>query len=185
MRVTDVSCPSARTFRTFSPFPAAGRDVDIPSAPIAPPRREDEWIAVIHKTVHSHPVRLPESTLKMSSSLGNSRSRRTFVEQRGQTRAKPSVKQELAAVRMLFDWLVVGQVVATNPAHSVRGPKHVVKRGKTPVLTREETRELLDSIESDTIRGLRDRALIGVLVYSFARIGAALAMTIDDYFSEG
>ena len=53
------------------------------------------------------------------------------------------------------------------------------------MLTREETRELLDSIESDTIRGLRDRALIGVLVYSFARIGAALAMTIDDYFSEG
>ena len=63
-----------------------------------------------------------------------------FVEQRGQTRAKPSVKLELAAVRMLFDWLVVGQVVPTNPAHSVRGPKHVVKRGKTPVLTREETR---------------------------------------------
>ncbi len=108
-----------------------------------------------------------------------------FVEQRGQTRAKPSVKQELAAVRMLFDWLVVGQVVPTNPAHSVRGPKHVVKRGKTPVLTREETRELLDSIESDTIRGLRDRALIGVLVYSFARIGAALSLKVDDYFPEG
>ena len=108
-----------------------------------------------------------------------------FVEQRGQTRAKPSVKLELAAVRMLFDWLVIGQVVPTNPAHSVRGPKHVVKRGKTPVLAREETRELLDSIETDTIRGLRDRALIGVLVYSFARIGAALSMKVDDYFSEG
>ena len=86
---------------------------------------------------------------------------------------------------MLSDWLVVGQVVPTNPAHSVRGPKHVVKRGKTPVLTREETRELLDSIDTDTIRGLRDRALIGVLVYSFARIGAALALKVDDYFPEG
>jgi site-specific recombinase XerD len=107
-----------------------------------------------------------------------------FVEQRGQSRAKPSVKQELAAVRMLFDWLVVGQVVPTNPAHSVRGPKYVVKRGKTPVLTREETRELLDSIETDTVGGLRDRALIGVLVYSFARIGAALALKVDDYFPE-
>src|SRR5438105_14321532 len=86
---------------------------------------------------------------------------------------------------MLFDWLVVGQVVPTNPAHSVHGPKHVVKRGKSPALTGEETRELLDSIDTDTIQGLRDRALIGVLVYSFARIGAALAMKVDDYFSEG
>lgn len=65
------------------------------------------------------------------------------TEQRGLNHVKPSVKQELAAVRMHFDWLVVGQVVPTNPAHSVRGPKHIVKRGKTPVLTREETRELL------------------------------------------
>jgi site-specific recombinase XerC len=71
---------------------------------------------------------------------------------------------------MLFDWLVVGQIMPTNPAHSVRGPKRGVKRGKTPVLTREETRKLLDSIDTDTIPGLRDRALIGVLVYSFARI---------------
>ena len=80
---------------------------------------------------------------------------------------------------------MVGQVVPTNPAHSVRGPKHVVKRGKTPVLTREETRELLDSIDTDAIRGLRDRALIGVLVYSFARIGAAITLKVDDYFAEG
>ena len=108
-----------------------------------------------------------------------------YVEHRSQTHAKPSVKQELAAVRMLFDWLVVGQVVPTNPAHSVRGPKHVVKRGKTPVLTREETRELLNSIEIDTIGGLRDRALIGVLVFSFARIGAAITLKVDDYFAEG
>ncbi len=59
-----------------------------------------------------------------------------------------------------------------SPAHAVRGPKHVIKRGKTPVLTREETRDLLDSIETDDIAGLRDRALIGLLVFSFARIGA-------------
>jgi integrase len=108
-----------------------------------------------------------------------------YIEQRGQTHAKPSVKQELAAVRMLFDWLVTGQVVPVNPAHSVRGPKYVVKKGKTPILTREETRELLDAIETDTIVGLRDRALIGTLVYSFARVGAALAMKIEDYYPQG
>jgi integrase/recombinase XerD len=108
-----------------------------------------------------------------------------YIEQLQLTHAKPSVKQHLAAVRMLFDWLVVGQIVPTNPAHSVRGPKHVVKSGKTPVLTAEETRELLDSIDTNTLAGVRDRALIGVLVFSFARIGAALAMKIEDYFPEG
>ena len=108
-----------------------------------------------------------------------------YVEQLQQTHAKPSVKQHLAAVRMLFDWLVVGQIMPTNPAHSVRGPKHVIKRGKTPVLTAEETRELLDSIDTNALPGVRDRALIGVLVYSFARIGAALAMRVEDYYPEG
>ncbi|MFI5397690.1 MAG: tyrosine-type recombinase/integrase [Candidatus Binatia bacterium] len=108
-----------------------------------------------------------------------------YIEQLQQTHAKPSVKQHLAAVRMLFDWLVVGQIMPTNPAHSVRGPKHVIKRGKTPMLTAEETRELLDSIDTETLAGLRDRALIGLLVFSFARIGAALTMKVDDYFPEG
>jgi len=108
-----------------------------------------------------------------------------YVEQRGEILAKPTVKQHLAAVRMLFDWLVVGQVLPMNPASAVRGPKHVVKRGKTPVLTGGETRELLDSINTETLAGLRDRALIGLLVFSFARIGAALTMKVDDYFPEG
>ena len=85
---------------------------------------------------------------------------------------------------MLFDWLVVGQVVPNNPAAAVRGPKHVVGKGKTPVLTPGETRELLDSLPTDTVIGLRDRALIGLLVYSFARIGAAVAMNVGDIFHQ-
>ena len=56
----------------------------------------------------------------------------------------PTVKQHLAAMRMLFDWLVVRQVLEMNPAAAVRGPKHVVKRGKTPVLEADEARQLLD-----------------------------------------
>src|SRR3984885_8860334 len=78
----------------------------------------------------------------------------------------PTVKQHLAALRMLFDWLVTGHVMETNPAHAVRGPKYVVKKGKTPVLTAEEARQLLDSIDISTLKGLRDRALIGVMVYT-------------------
>lgn len=99
--------------------------------------------------------------------------------------ARPSVKQHLAAIRVLFDWLVVGQVVSHNPAASVRGPKHVVKKGRTPVLKATEARELLDSIDTSTIVGLRDRALIALMVYSFARVGATLAMRVEDYYLEG
>src|ERR1700721_2907935 len=69
-----------------------------------------------------------------------------YIEALGKDFEKPTVKQPLAAIRMLFDWLVTGQVVATNPAHSVRGPKHVVKTGKTTVLDADQARLLLDSI---------------------------------------
>ena len=97
----------------------------------------------------------------------------------------PSVKQQLAAVRMLFDWLVIGQVVPMNPAAAVRGPKHVVKTGKTPVLDAAEWRKLIDSIPTETVRDLRDRALIATLTYSFARITAALRMKVEDLRPQG
>ena len=90
------------------------------------------------------------------------------------------VKQQLAAVRMLFDWLIIGQVVPVNPAAAVRGPKLVVKIGKTPVLDAGEWRKLIDSISTETVRDLRDRALIATLTYSFARITAALKMKVED-----
>jgi site-specific recombinase XerD len=110
----------------------------------------------------------------------------TYIEALGKDGfEKPSVKQHLAAIRMLFDWLVVGQVVATNPAHSVRGPKHVVKTGKTTVLTGEQARELLDSIDTSTLVGLRDRALISVMTFAFARISAVVAMRVEDYYPKG
>jgi integrase/recombinase XerD len=86
---------------------------------------------------------------------------------------------------MLFDYLATGQVLPTNPAYAVRGPKHVVKTGRTPVLSAEETRVLLDYIDLNTIAGLRDRAIIGVMVYSFARVGAVVGMNVEDYFQEG
>jgi site-specific recombinase XerD len=108
-----------------------------------------------------------------------------YIEDLGLVLSRPSVKQHLAAIRMLFDFLVIGQIVPMNPASSVRGPKHVVKKGKTPVLTAEEARTLLDSIDIATIAGLRDRAMIAVMVFSFARIGAVVAMNVEDYFQQG
>jgi site-specific recombinase XerD len=108
-----------------------------------------------------------------------------YIEALGKDFEKPTVKQHLAAIRMLFDWLVTGQVVATNPAHAVRGPKHVVKTGKTTVLDAEQARILLDSIDITTVVGLRDRALISVMTFAFARIGAVVAMHVEDYFPKG
>jgi site-specific recombinase XerD len=107
-----------------------------------------------------------------------------WIEMQQQAHAAPTVKQRLAALRHLFDWLVTGQVMPVNPAYSVRGPSHMVKEGKTPVLAAEEARALLDSIEVTTIVGLRDRALIGIMVFSFARIGAVLGMKVEDVYTQ-
>ena len=107
-----------------------------------------------------------------------------WIELQGREVSAPSVKQRLAAIRHLFDWLVTGHIVDVNPAASVRGPRHVVRTGKTPVLDPAEARRLLDSIDTSTPAGLRDKALIGLMVYSFARVGAALAMKVEDVFTQ-
>ena len=107
----------------------------------------------------------------------------TYIERH--TGSAPTVKQHLAAIRMLFDYFVLGQILPMNPAASVRGPKYGAKRGKTPVLTAGEARTLLDSIETDTLIGLRDRALIGLMCYTFARVSAAVGMRVEDYYQNG
>jgi site-specific recombinase XerD len=90
----------------------------------------------------------------------------------------------LAALKHLFDWMVIGQIMPTNPAAAVRGPRHIVRRGKTPVLDPAEARQLIDAIDTSTVIGLRDRALIGLMVYSFARIGAAIGMQVEDVYTQ-
>lgn len=99
--------------------------------------------------------------------------------------APPSVKQRLAALRMLFDWLVVGQVVPVNPASAVRGPRYSASKGRTHVLTAEEAKVMLDTIDTSDIIGLRDRALIGLMLYTFARVGAVIGMTRADVYIQG
>ncbi len=108
-----------------------------------------------------------------------------WIEELSATLSAPTVKQRLAAIRHLFDWLVTGQVVPHNPAASVRGPAHSVRTGRTPVLEAEEARALIDAIDLASPTGLRDRALIGLMVYTFARVGAALAMRREDVFVQG
>ena len=108
-----------------------------------------------------------------------------YIELLQDSHAKPTVKQHLATIRMLFDWLVTGQVIPVNPAHAVRGPKHVVARGKTPVLTADETKALFDSITPATVVDARDRALLAAMFYTFARVGAVVSMSVQDYYPEG
>jgi site-specific recombinase XerD len=107
-----------------------------------------------------------------------------WIEMQTREHAAPTAKARLAAIRHLFDWLVTGQVVPANPASSVRGPSHTATAGKTPVLSPEEARALIDSIEVTTVVGLRDRALIALMVFSFARIGAALGMQVEDVYTQ-
>lgn len=108
-----------------------------------------------------------------------------WIEAQAREHAAPSVKQQLAALRHLFDWLVTGQVVPVNPAAAVRGPSHSARVGRTPVLEPAEARALLAGIDATTVIGLRDRALIGLMVHAFARIGAVLGMAVEDVHVQG
>ena len=94
--------------------------------------------------------------------------------------AKATVKLELAAVRQLFAWLARHGVIPESPAMAVRGPKHVVRVGLTPVLTTAEARRFMRWLPSGTITELRDRAFIATLAYSFARVSAAVAINVGD-----
>ena len=106
----------------------------------------------------------------------------TLVELQLKTQSKLTMKVRLAALRALFDWMVVGQVIPLNPAHAVRGPKHTQRRDKTPVLQADEARTLFDAIDTTSLPGLRDRALIALMVYTFARVGAAVSMRVEDFY---
>jgi integrase/recombinase XerD len=114
----------------------------------------------------------------------------------------PSVKQHLAALRGLFNWLVVKQVVPENPAMFVKGPRFSRQVGVTPILESEQMRALLDSIPVlrevkipakhgggskivADIKGLRDRAVIAIMAYTFARVSAVAGLELKDYRLEG
>ena len=113
----------------------------------------------------------------------------------GQAIEKPrsvtTVKLKMSAIRSLFRWLKEGGILAEDPAASVRAPKHSVSIGKTPVLAGAEAALILDKItlelehKPDDIVALRDRALIGVMTFTLARISAAVGMTVGDVFLQG
>lgn len=108
-----------------------------------------------------------------------------YIEWISATHSKPSVKLHLSAIRGLFDHLVVNQIIPFNPAAPVRGPRYSIKIGKTPVLDAEQTRLLLDSIDTSNLVGLRDRAIIGTMFFTFARVGAVVKLKVSDLVCTG
>lgn len=107
-----------------------------------------------------------------------------YIERMQGERSAPTVKQHLASLRMMFDWLVTGQVIPTNPAHAVRGPRHSVSKGATAVISSAEARELLDSMDISTVVGLRDRAIVAVMAFTFARVSAVVGLKVEDYYPQ-
>jgi integrase/recombinase XerD len=105
-----------------------------------------------------------------------------YIELLTHEQAAPTVKQNLAALRMLFEAL---REPVENPAANVRGPKHVVRMGRTPVLSGPQAKMLIESIPTETLSGRRDRALIALMIYSFARVSAVIGMDVKDYYLYG
>jgi site-specific recombinase XerD len=99
--------------------------------------------------------------------------------------SKPTQKLHLAAIRHFFDRLVVRHAVVLNPAASVRGPRYSATEGKTPALSVEQARQVLSSINTNTVVGLRDRAIIATLIYTAARAGAVAKLRLKDYYPDG
>src|SRR3954470_13477605 len=108
-----------------------------------------------------------------------------YVEQLGLSHTKPSVALHLAAIKRLFAFLVTGGTLKRSPAVEVKGPTFSRRVGATPVTSTDEVRRLLESLPTDSLVGLRDRALIGTLLFTTARIGAALRCKVGDYYREG
>jgi len=109
----------------------------------------------------------------------------TYIETISKELSASSVKQHRAALSKCFDFLVVRQIATENPVSNVAGPKIKVTKGKTPTLTDEEFLDLIESIPNDTLIGLRDRAFLTLLAYTWPRVSAALGTTVHDYFPKG
>jgi integrase/recombinase XerD len=108
-----------------------------------------------------------------------------YIEILQRQAAPPTVKQHMAAIRMLFSWLTEKGVLAMNPAREVKTERFSRTEGKTPAFVEGEVQKPLDVIEASTHTGLRDRALIGTLAYTFARIGAVVNLKVEDYYPSG
>jgi len=116
-----------------------------------------------------------------------------YVEQMLESKSDSTVKQHLASIKMLFDWMVIKQIVPRNPAAAVRGPKLVQRHGKTPVMDEEGAKAFFESFAKRAfdkdrqmhVIELRDRAFCAVMTYTMARVGSVCGMSVGDYYPNG
>ncbi|MFC1758390.1 tyrosine-type recombinase/integrase [Planctomycetota bacterium] len=116
-----------------------------------------------------------------------------YIEQLRQLKSDATVKQHLAAIKMLFDWMVIQQIVPRNPAAAVRGPKIVVRRGKTPVFDEEGAKHFFDSFAKRAaaedremhVVEVRDRAFCAVMTYAMPRVSSVCGMLVEDFYLNG
>lgn len=99
--------------------------------------------------------------------------------------APATKKLHLSAIRHFFDKLVTRHVIMLNPAHSVRGERLQVVEGKTPEITVPQARKLMQSLDTSHVVGLRDRAIIAIMIYTAARVGAVAALRRGDFYDLG
>jgi len=103
----------------------------------------------------------------------------------GHPGSAPTQKQHMAAIRMLFSWLVEKGVLSINPAREVKTERFSRSEGKTPAFSAEEMAQLFSSIEASTLIGQRDRAFLAVMAYTFARVSAVASLKVKDYAQRG
>jgi integrase/recombinase XerD len=94
-------------------------------------------------------------------------------------------KQHLAGLRHFLDGLVTRHAILLNPALSVRGDRYQVIDGKTPEITVKGARELLQSIKTEKLVALRDRAIIAILIYTASRAGAVAKLRRGSFYHAG
>ena len=108
-----------------------------------------------------------------------------YIETLQRLAAPPTVKQHMAAIRMLFSWLTEKGVLAMNPAREVKTERFSRTEGKTSAFIEGEVQKLLNAVEIYTHTGLRDRALLATLAYTFTRIGSVVNLKVEDYYPSG
>jgi site-specific recombinase XerD len=91
-----------------------------------------------------------------------------------------TIKQHMAAIRMMLSWLTEKGILAINPAREVKTPQFSRTEGKTPAFSTEEVQKVLKAIDTSHVVGHRDKALLATLAYTFARIGAVVNLKVED-----
>ncbi len=108
-----------------------------------------------------------------------------YFEELAKTTSIATRNQHLSALRHFFDRLVTRHAIALNPALSVRGECYAAIEGKTPEISIGQARQLLASLDTSHVVGLRDRAILAILVYTSSRAGAVAKLRRADVYNAG